>query len=180
MDGPPDTAAGGDGIAGDSDGKRRSEEGDDAGDVFGLDDALDGVALGHAFLGLVEGFAALFGLALHLLFHELGPGEAGVHAGDVDAERAEFVGEVFGERGYRLAHHEAGYIGQQFYLNSHALGLDATGIGCFIDDAINSYIELPAGFEVIYNFTFGSAINDPRLTTLPAYDFEEQKKQNQN
>lgn len=88
--------------------------------------------------------------------------------------------EVFGERGYRLAHHEAGYIGQQFYLNSHALGLDATGIGCFIDDAINSYIELPAGFEVIYNFTFGSATNDPRLTTLPAYDFEEQEKQNQN
>lgn len=88
--------------------------------------------------------------------------------------------EVFGERGYRLAHHEAGYIGQQFYLNSHALGLDATGIGCFIDDAINSYIELPAGFEVIYNFTFGSAIIDPRLTTLPAYDLEEQEKQNQN
>ncbi len=83
--------------------------------------------------------------------------------------------EVFGERGYRLVHHEAGYIGQHFYLASHALGLDATGIGCFIDDAINSYIQLPSGFEVVYNFTFGSALHDPRLTTLPAYDFEKNK-----
>jgi len=83
--------------------------------------------------------------------------------------------EIFGERAYRIVHHEAGYIGQHFYLNSHALGLDATGIGCFIDDAINSYIELPEGFEVIYNFTFGSATTDPRLTTLPAYDFESKK-----
>lgn len=79
--------------------------------------------------------------------------------------------EVFGERCYRLLHHEAGYIGQYFYLTSHALGLDATGIGCFIDDAINTYIGLPSGFEVIYNFTFGTALKDPRLTTLKAYDF---------
>jgi SagB-type dehydrogenase family enzyme len=79
--------------------------------------------------------------------------------------------EVFGERCYRLLHHEAGHIGQHFYLTSHALGLDATGIGCFIDDAINSHIALPSGFEVIYNFTFGTALKDPRLTTLKAYDF---------
>ncbi|MBP7861107.1 SagB/ThcOx family dehydrogenase [bacterium] len=79
--------------------------------------------------------------------------------------------EVFGERCYRVLHHEAGHIGQHFYLTSHALGLDATGIGCFIDDEINSYIALPSGFEVIYNFTFGSALKDPRLTTLKAYDF---------
>lgn len=88
--------------------------------------------------------------------------------------------DVFGERAYRLVHHEAGYIGQKFYLNSHALGLDATGIGCFIDDAINAYIELPGGFEVIYNFTFGSALIDPRLTTLAAYHFEKQEKQDQD
>lgn len=80
--------------------------------------------------------------------------------------------EVFGERCYRLLHYEAGHIGQHFYLTSNALGVDATGIGCFVDDAINQYIELPRGYEVIYNFTFGAALHDPRLTTLPAYDFE--------
>ncbi len=80
--------------------------------------------------------------------------------------------EVFGERCYRLLHYEAGYIGQHFYLASHALGVDATGIGCFVDDAINKYIDLPKGYEVIYNFTFGAAVHDPRLTTLPSYDFE--------
>lgn len=80
--------------------------------------------------------------------------------------------DLYGDRCYRLAHYEAGYIGQHFYLSACALGHDATGIGCFLDDDINQYLVLDSGKEVIYNFTFGKAVHDPRLTTLPSYDFE--------
>ncbi len=79
--------------------------------------------------------------------------------------------KLYGERCYRLVHYEAGFIGQMLYLASHALGHDATGIGCFIDDAINNYLGLDEGKEVIYNFTVGKAVLDPRLTTLPSYSF---------
>lgn len=78
---------------------------------------------------------------------------------------------LFGERGYRLVHYEAGSIGQCLYLSSTALGYDSTGIGCFIDDAINEYLALPEGKEVIYNFVIGSGLADDRLTTLPSYPF---------
>ena len=77
--------------------------------------------------------------------------------------------EVFGERAYRYVHQEAGFIGHLFYLTAHALGIDATGIGCFIDDEINR--SMPPGMEVVYNFTFGRATVDSRLSSLPAYDF---------
>ncbi len=79
--------------------------------------------------------------------------------------------ELFGNRCYRYVHHEAGLIGQWLYLASTALNYQATGIGCFLDDEINTYLPLPDGQEVVYNFTVGEAVFDPRLTTLPAYDF---------
>lgn len=79
--------------------------------------------------------------------------------------------ELFADRCYRYAHYEAGLIGQWIYLSATALNYQATGIGCFLDDEINRYLPLPDGQEVIYNFTVGQAIVDPRLTTLPAYDF---------
>lgn len=79
---------------------------------------------------------------------------------------------LFGQRGYRLAHYEAGFIGQLFYLAARSCGYEATGIGCFLDDVINEYLVLYEGNEVIYNFTFGRAVVDSRLTTLPAYGFE--------
>ncbi|MBZ0186387.1 MAG: SagB family peptide dehydrogenase [Candidatus Obscuribacterales bacterium] len=80
---------------------------------------------------------------------------------------------LFGQRFYRLVHFEAGFIGQLLYLNACALGYDSTGIGCFLDDAINEYLSLSPGFEVIYNFTFGKAVLDLRLTTLKSYAFPE-------
>ncbi len=83
----------------------------------------------------------------------------------------ELAYKLYSEKCYRLVHFEAGMIGQLLYLAATAIGFDATGIGCFIDDAINKYLALPAGQEVIYNFTIGGAVLDPRLTSLPAYDF---------
>jgi hypothetical protein len=57
------------------------------------------------------------------------------------------------------------------YLGSTALGYEATGIGCFLDDVVNNLMGLPPGMECIYNFTVGRAVLDPRLTTLASYDF---------
>lgn len=79
--------------------------------------------------------------------------------------------ELFSQRFYRLVHYEAGFIGQLLYLACRARGIDSTGIGCFIDGAINEYLCLRPGFEVVYNFTVGRAVLDPRLTTMPSYDF---------
>lgn len=77
----------------------------------------------------------------------------------------------FSDRSYRYVHYQAGYIGQMLYLSSLALGYESTGIGCFVDDEINHLLKLEHGHEVVYNFTIGKAVSDPRLTDLPAYDF---------
>jgi len=81
--------------------------------------------------------------------------------------------KLYGDRCYRYVHFEAGYIGQFLYLGSEALGYETTGIGAFFDDDVNRYLSLPAGFEVVYHFCVGKAVDDPRLTTLPSYDFND-------
>ena len=47
---------------------------------------------------------------------------------------------VFGNRGYRYVHFEAGSIGQRLYVGAEALGWNATGIGAFYDDDVHRYL----------------------------------------
>jgi SagB-type dehydrogenase family enzyme len=47
---------------------------------------------------------------------------------------------VFGNRGYRYVHFEAGAIGQRLYAGAEALGWNATGIGAFYDDDVHRYL----------------------------------------
>jgi hypothetical protein len=47
---------------------------------------------------------------------------------------------VFGNRGYRYTHYEAGAIGQRLYLGAEALNWNATGIGAFYDDEVHRYL----------------------------------------
>lgn len=47
---------------------------------------------------------------------------------------------VFGNRGYRYVHFEAGAIGQRLYVGAEALGWNATGIGAFYDDDVHRYL----------------------------------------
>jgi nitroreductase len=61
---------------------------------------------------------------------------------------------LYGERGYRYAHVEAGALGQRLYVAAEALGLRATGIGAFFDDRVRTYLELEAG-QVVYHFAIG-------------------------
>jgi SagB-type dehydrogenase family enzyme len=78
-----------------------------------------------------------------------------------DLERA---ARAHGDRGYRYVHFEAGAIGHRMYLAGEALGLGATGIGAFYDDAVNSYLNLPPDQgQVVYHFAIGYPVPDPRL-----------------
>jgi len=71
---------------------------------------------------------------------------------------------------YRRLYWEAGVVGQVLYLEAEAAGVRATGIGCYFDDAVHQVFGLrEAAFQSLYHFTVGTAIDDPRLTTLPPY-----------
>lgn len=72
---------------------------------------------------------------------------------------------TYGDRGYRYAHFEAGAIGQRLYLAATALGLGATGIGGFFDDATHGYLGIaPDQRQVVYHFAIGYPVPDTRLT----------------
>jgi hypothetical protein len=71
---------------------------------------------------------------------------------------------------YRRLYWEAGAIGQVLYLEAEAAGVRATGIGCFFDDPVHDTFGLRGlAFQSLYHFTVGGPLDDPRLTTLPAY-----------
>jgi SagB-type dehydrogenase family enzyme len=72
--------------------------------------------------------------------------------------------QIFGDRGYRYVHFEAGAIGQRLYLAAEALGLGATGIGAFFDDEVHEYLGLgPGDGQAVYHFAIGYPAPDPRL-----------------
>ena len=61
-------------------------------------------------------------------------------------------------------------IGHVLYLGAEAAGVRTTGMGCFFDDAMHQALGLTnRRFQTIYHFTVGGAVEDDRLTTLPAY-----------
>lgn len=71
---------------------------------------------------------------------------------------------------YRRLYWECGMIGQALYLEAEAIGGRGTGIGCFFDDAVHQLLGLETmRYQSLYHFTVGYAIQDTRLTTLPAY-----------
>lgn len=85
---------------------------------------------------------------------------------------AEFEGSLrrHGASFYRRLFWEAGLIGQLLYLEAQAIGLGATGIGCFFDDPVHQVLGFDdTAFQSLYHFAIGAPVDDPRLTTLPAY-----------
>lgn len=76
-----------------------------------------------------------------------------------DLDRAALL---YGDRGYRYAHLEAGAIGQRLYVGAEAHGLGATGIGAFFDDDVHRYLELTSG-QVVYHFAIGYPVFDSRV-----------------
>lgn len=77
-----------------------------------------------------------------------------------------------GDWAYRRLFWEAGVIGQVLYLEATAAGLSGTGIGCYFDDAVHALLGLAGAsmeWQSLYHFAVGRAVDDERLSTLPAY-----------
>lgn len=72
---------------------------------------------------------------------------------------------------YRRLFWETGVIGQILYLAAEAMGVRATGIGCFFDNPVHEIFGFQDNkYQSLYHFTVGGALEDKRLTTLPPYD----------
>ncbi|KAK9266968.1 hypothetical protein L1049_012637 [Liquidambar formosana] len=65
---------------------------------------------------------------------------------------------------------ETGVLGQVLYLEAHAVGISATGIGCYFDDAVHELLGLKgSNYQSLYHFTVGGPVLDKRIMSLPAY-----------
>ena len=55
-------------------------------------------------------------------------------------------------------------------LQAEALGIAATGIGCFFDDRMHAMLGLQGrALQSLYHFTVGGRVDDERLQTRDAY-----------
>ncbi len=71
---------------------------------------------------------------------------------------------------YRRLFWECGAVGQVLYLEAEAIGVRATGIGCYFDEPTHEVFGISTGrFRSLYHFTVGGPVDDPRLRTWPAY-----------
>ncbi len=83
---------------------------------------------------------------------------------------------TYGSGFYRNLFWEAGMVGQVLYLEAEESGIRATGIGCYFDDPVHAAFGIETReWQSFYHFTVGGPVEDSRLTTLPAYNFEEQQ-----
>merc|ERR1712032_75384 len=86
---------------------------------------------------------------------------------------------------------EAGALGHTLYLAAAAVGLGATGIGCFFDDLVVSLLRDTGGvdpgfstaqtfdpdgsrFQALYHFAVGPSEADPRLLSFEPYHHMEE------
>jgi SagB-type dehydrogenase family enzyme len=82
---------------------------------------------------------------------------------------------TYGSGFYRNLFWEAGMVGQVLYLEAEEAGIGATGIGCYFDDPVHAAFGIEAReWQSFYHFTVGGPVEDSRLMTLPAYNFDEQ------
>ncbi|TMG98294.1 MAG: SagB/ThcOx family dehydrogenase [Betaproteobacteria bacterium] len=74
---------------------------------------------------------------------------------------------------YRRQFWECGMLGHALYLEAEAAGVRSTGIGCFFDDEMHELLGIAdLRWQSLYHFTTGGPIDDPRLSTLPPYQFQ--------
>ena len=83
-----------------------------------------------------------------------------------------FADEIIehGAHRYKELYWECGAIGQQLYLEATAVGFQATGIGCYLDDIFHTLLGLKSNkFQSLYHFTIGKALVDKRVLTKELY-----------
>lgn len=74
---------------------------------------------------------------------------------------------------YRRMFWECGMLGHVLYLEAEAAGVRSTGIGCFFDDEMHELLGIADHrWQSLYHFTTGGPLDDPRLSTLPPYQFQ--------
>ena len=67
-------------------------------------------------------------------------------------------------------------VGQVLYLEAEETGIRSTGIGCYFDDPVHEAFGITSRqWQSLYHFTVGGQVDDTRLTTLPAYNFEQKQ-----
>jgi len=75
-----------------------------------------------------------------------------------------------GAAAYKTLYWECGRLGQQLYLEATALGLSATGIGCYLDDVMHRMLGFQeSSYQTLYHFTIGRAIIDTRMSMREPY-----------
>ena len=83
---------------------------------------------------------------------------------------------TYGAAFYRNLFWEAGMVGQLLYLEAEEAGIRATGIGCYFDDPVHAAFGIGScEWQSFYHFTVGAPVEDSRLSTLPAYNFQEER-----
>jgi SagB-type dehydrogenase family enzyme len=83
---------------------------------------------------------------------------------------------TYGAAFYRNLFWEAGMVGQVLYLEAEEAGIRSTGIGCYFDDPVHEAFGITSReWQSFYHFTVGGPVEDTRLTTLPAYNFEQER-----
>jgi SagB-type dehydrogenase family enzyme len=83
---------------------------------------------------------------------------------------AEFAEPLTGPWLYPRLFWETGVIGQILYLEAEAAAIRSTGIGCFFDDPMHELLGIKGKeFQSLYHFTVGGPVEDPRITSEPAY-----------
>lgn len=71
---------------------------------------------------------------------------------------------------YPRLHWECGMVGQALYLGSEIMGFRGCGMGCYFDDVVHGMLGLEDfAYQDLYHFAVGKALEDPRITSLPAY-----------
>jgi nitroreductase len=71
---------------------------------------------------------------------------------------------------YRRLFWECGAVGQVLYVEAEAIGVRATGIGCFFDEPVHEVFGIATQrYRSLYHFTVGGPVDDPRLQSWPAY-----------
>ena len=91
---------------------------------------------------------------------------------------ADYMGSLamYGAGFYRNLFWKAGMVGQLLYLEAEEAGIGATGIGCYFDNPVHAAFGIVSReWQSFYHFTLGGPVDDRRLTTLPAYDVEEER-----
>jgi nitroreductase len=81
---------------------------------------------------------------------------------------------TYGAAFYRNLFWEAGMVGQVLYLEAEESGIRSTGIGCYFDNPVHEAFGITSRrWQSFYHFTVGGQVEDTRLTTLPAYHFDQ-------